>query len=82
MGSRRRGDVPAELARARDRFVAWRREKRPGSRIPQQLWKLAARLAAKHGLHSTASVLTNCSLAGRTQSTFPTARDWPPAPPR
>lgn len=57
MGGRKRGEIPADLAKARQRFAAWRRTRRPGSRIPQPLWKLAVKLAARHGLHRTASAL-------------------------
>ena len=34
-----------------------RRTKRPRSRIPERLWELAVKLAAKHGLHRTARTL-------------------------
>ena len=57
MGGRKRGDVPADLAKARERFAAWRRRKQPRSRIPQALWKLAVKLAGTHGLARTAAVL-------------------------
>lgn len=57
MGDGRRGETPADLVKARERFAAWRRTKQPGSRIPQPLWKLAVKLAPRHGLHRTASVL-------------------------
>ena len=50
-------EVPAELARGRDRFAAWRRTRKPRSRIPQRLWELAVKLAAQHGLHRTAQAL-------------------------
>ena len=50
-------EVPAELARGRDRFAAWRRTRQPKSRIPERLWDLAVKLAAKHGLHHTARTL-------------------------
>lgn len=49
--------LPAELARARDRFAAWRRTRKPKSRIPQPLWDLAVNLAGKHGLNRTARTL-------------------------
>jgi hypothetical protein len=57
MHGRKGSSVPADLAKARDRFTVWRRNKRPRSRIPQPLWKLAIMLAGRHGLHCTASVL-------------------------
>ena len=57
MGGRTRGDVPADLAKARERFSVWRRTKQPRSRIPQRLWNLAVKLAERHGLYRTASML-------------------------
>ena len=50
-------EVPRDLARGRNRFAAWRRTRKPQSRIPQRLWELAVKLAAKHGLHRTAQAL-------------------------
>lgn len=57
MTSRKVRGIPAPLARGRDRFGAWRRSRSRGTRIPEQLWKLAAKLADAHGLARTASVL-------------------------
>jgi hypothetical protein len=57
MGGRRLGDIPAELVRGRDRFEAWRETRVAGTRIPARLWKLAVKLAGRHGLNRTASVL-------------------------
>jgi hypothetical protein len=45
------------LAKARERFAVWRRKKQPRSRIPQPLWKLAVKLAGRHGVARTVSVL-------------------------
>jgi len=45
------------LRRARDRFQAWRRIRKPKSRIPEPLWELAVKLTARHGLHRTAATL-------------------------
>ena len=57
MVGRKRRDVPASLARGRGRFDAWRRVRKVRTRIPDQLWKLAVKLAVAHGLNRTASVL-------------------------
>ena len=57
MRGRKRRQVPPGLARARQRFEAWRRKRQVGTRIPQPLWALAVKLAADHGLHQTAAVL-------------------------
>ena len=57
MGGRKRGEVPAGLARARDRFAVWRRSRKPKSRIPDRLWSLAVKLVGSHGLHRTAATL-------------------------
>jgi len=57
MVGRKRRDIPKSLARGRDRFDAWRRVRKGRTRIPDQLWNLAVKLAASHGLNRTASVL-------------------------
>jgi hypothetical protein len=57
MAGRRRGEIPASLARGRERFEAWRRDRTPGARIPDRLWALAVKLADAHGLSRTASAL-------------------------
>ena len=57
MADAKRREVPAGLVRARERFVAWRRTRKPKSRIPEPLWTLAVKLVAAHGLHRTASTL-------------------------
>ena len=57
MVGRKRREIPASLARGRDRFEAWRGARRSRTRIPDRLWNLAVKLAVAHGLHRTASVL-------------------------
>lgn len=57
MVGRRRGDIPKSLTRGRERFEAWRRSRKFGSRIPDKLWLLAVTLAEAHGLSRTASAL-------------------------
>ncbi len=73
MASGNQCEVPRELARARDRLTAWRRTRKPKSRIPQRLWELAVKLAAKHGLHRTAQALKldYYSLKKRTEAVEP-----------
>ena len=50
-------DSKRREVRARDRFVAWRRTRKPKSRIPEPLWSLAVKLVATHGLHRVAATL-------------------------
>jgi len=57
MVGRKRREIPAPLARGRDRFEAWRRACDVRTRIPDQLWKLAVKLAVAHGLNRTARAL-------------------------
>jgi len=57
MAGRKRSEIPEPLARGRDRFENWRRDRKPGSRIPDPLWTLAVRLAETHGVSRTASTL-------------------------
>ena len=57
MGRRKRAGVPSGLLRLEQRFVEWRRSRKRGERIPERLWKSAARMAEKHGLNQTATLL-------------------------
>ena len=57
MNRTKRGEVPTELARARERFESWRRTRKPKMRIPDRLWRLATKLVPVHGLHRTSSTL-------------------------
>ena len=57
MGGRRRGEMAADLVRARGRFEDWRRSRVIGARIPGRLWKLAVKLAGTHGVCRTAAAL-------------------------
>ena len=49
--------LPAPLERATVRFEKWRRTRRKGERIPDDLWKLAAKLGGKYGVNKTAAPL-------------------------
>ena len=55
-GKKERGLSPV-LVRARDRFRAWRRKRKRGTRIPEPLWTLSVKLARDEGICRTASVL-------------------------
>jgi hypothetical protein len=57
MVGEKRGDIPGSLAGGRDRFEAWRRDRKVGTRIPDRLWALAVKLADAHGLSLTAATL-------------------------
>lgn len=77
MASRNQRELPADLARAQDRLAAWRRTKKPRSRIPESLWELAVKLAGKHGLNRTARTLKldYYSLKKRLESAAVSGRD-------
>ena len=88
MASGNQREVPAELARGRDRLTAWRRTRKPRSRIPQRLWEQAVKLAAKHGLHRTARTLKldyyslkkrTEAAEGRREGNGPAFLELPPA---
>ena len=88
MGKRKRGEVPPELVRARDRFQSWRRTRKPKSRIPEPLWALAVKLTSAHGLHRTAATLNldyyslkkrAKATNGRRDSAGPAFIELPPA---
>jgi hypothetical protein len=50
-------ELAKDLERGRIRLEAWRRLRKPGSRVPQALWQLAVRLASSHGVSRTAMAL-------------------------
>jgi hypothetical protein len=45
------------MLRARSRFQAWRRQRTSRNPIPEYLWALAVRLAQRHGVSRTATIL-------------------------
>jgi hypothetical protein len=57
MGTTQHQQLPPDLERGRSRFQAWRRQRKPGGRIPQPLWVMATRLAKAHGVSRTSAVL-------------------------
>ena len=57
MVGRLRREVPLELSRLAGRFAEWRRGRPRGARIPGSLWMAAVKLAGRHGVSWTASVL-------------------------
>jgi hypothetical protein len=57
MGKHQHGQLPADLARGRGQFQAWRGRCGGRGRIPQALWAVALRLAKTHGVARTAEVL-------------------------
>lgn len=50
-------ETPAALLDARDRFQAWCRSRRPGTRIPNHLWDLAVHMAQTFGLNRVSKFL-------------------------
>jgi hypothetical protein len=57
MGASQHQQLPPDLEHGRSRFQAWRRQRKPGGRIPQALWVMATRLAKAHGVSRTSAVL-------------------------
>jgi len=57
MGTSQQGQLPADLVQGQHQFQAWRKQRKPGCRIPQPLWTMAIRLAKAHGVSRTAAVL-------------------------
>ena len=48
---------PPQLQLLAQRLKAWRATRTPGQRVPEDLWKAAAKLARVHGLSRTAAAL-------------------------
>ena len=63
-------------------LMAWRARRRPGQRIPEELWKAAADLARLHGLSpmATALKLSYYDLQRRWRSGGERSPDRPPQP--
>jgi hypothetical protein len=55
--SAEQGRLPGDLVRGQQRFRVWRSRRKPGSRIPEPLWALAAQLASAHGVCRVAAEL-------------------------
>ncbi|MGH7219539.1 MAG: hypothetical protein ACREI1_04325 [Nitrospiraceae bacterium] len=48
---------PIQLHAVAQRLTAWRARRKPGRRIPEELWNAATELARVHGLSPTATAL-------------------------
>lgn len=57
MAGRKADGIPVVLERTREQFERWRKTRRRGTRIPEQLWNAAVKMAGKYGIHRTASTL-------------------------
>ena len=57
MRAGKRKKLPGRLLRLEQRFVAWRKSRKAGERIPKRLWNSAAKLAAIYGVCRTATAL-------------------------
>ena len=57
MKRRRGAALPARLAKARDRFEAWRKSREKRSAIPEKLWRLATSLTQDFGVHTVSKAL-------------------------
>lgn len=57
MGSRSTTTWPGDSKRVGRQFEQWRSQRRPGSRIPERLWRAAVGLARKHGVSRTSLTL-------------------------
>jgi hypothetical protein len=51
------GEFPAALSQAQRKIEQWRERHRPRARLPEDLWREAAKLACAHGINRTARVL-------------------------
>jgi len=57
MKSPSKSDLPAKLARGRERFEKWRSKRKTRSRLPEPLWSAAVELAREYGVNKTARAL-------------------------
>lgn len=49
--------LPAALSRAQQKIERWRQQHRPRARLPEELWREAAKLASAYGINRTARAL-------------------------
>ena len=57
MKNRLKSNLPAKLARGRERLEKWRSKHKTYHRLPEYLWSAAAKLAGEYGLNRTARAL-------------------------
>lgn len=57
MSPRARAPIPSDLLAMRRQFDRWRGRQPKRARLPQELWRQAAAMACKHGIHRTAKAL-------------------------
>ncbi len=57
MKTQSKSNLPAQLARGRERFEKWRSKQKTRSRLPESLWSAAVRLAQQYGVNRTARAL-------------------------
>jgi len=57
MKNRLKSNLPAQLARGRERFEKWRSKQKTRSRLPEPLWLAAVKLAQRYGVNRTARAL-------------------------
>ena len=50
-------NLPAKLARGRERFEKWRSKQKTRTRLPEPLWSAAVKLAQEYGVNRTARAL-------------------------
>jgi hypothetical protein len=57
MGTKQVKELPAEVKQVRGQLTEWRRQRRPGQRIPEELWSAAVRAARRYGLNRVGHAL-------------------------
>lgn len=57
MGAERGKETPGEMVKVRGELEAWRGQRRPGERIPEELWAAAVKMARRHGLNRVSRAL-------------------------
>jgi hypothetical protein len=57
MSTRSKSNIPARLARGRQRFDKFRKKYKCSRRLPESLWSAAVKLAQTYGANRTARTL-------------------------
>ncbi len=76
MGKRELEPVPADMVALRGQIEAWRSTRKGLCAMPADLWDSAAKIAARHGIYATATIVgvSYDALAKRVKNAMPASR--------
>ena len=57
MGAKRETELPLDMKKVQEKLEEWRRQRRHGQRIPEEVWGAAIQAACRHGLNRVSRAL-------------------------